>query len=100
MQRLSRDAIVEAALALVDEQGLEALSMRAVGSRLGCEAMSIYRHVSDKAHLLRLIGDAVAGEIRLPSPEATDWQQTLRELLRELRRVALRHPGAFALVSE
>ena len=100
MQRLSRDAIVAAALQVIDERGLDAVSMRAVASRLDCEAMSLYRHVADKAHLLSMVGEAVTGEIRLPSPDVADWQQTLRELFTELRRVALRHPDAFVLVSQ
>ena len=47
---------------------MDAVSMRAVAGRLDCEAMSLYRHVSDKAHLLELVGQRIAQEIRVPDP--------------------------------
>ena len=99
MQRLSRDGIVLSALELIDERGLETISMRAVAGRLGCEAMSLYRHVSDKAHLLQLVVQRIAQEIQVPDPNQGHWADAVRELLRELRRVALEHPAAFQLVS-
>ena len=99
MQRLSRDAIVESTLALIDEHGMDAVSMRAVAARLDCEAMSIYRHVSDKAHLLELVGQRIVQEIRVPDPDQGRWADSLCKLLGELRRVALEHPAAFHLIS-
>jgi len=99
MQRLTRDAVVRSALGLIDEGGLDAVSMRAVAGRLGCEAMSLYRHVSDKGHLLEMVGDSIAREIRVPNPDRGDWADRVCELMRELRRVALKHPAAFQLLS-
>ena len=99
MQRLSRDTIVASALALIDERGWDAVSMRAVAGRLDCEAMSLYRHVSDKAHLLELVGQRIAQEIRVPDPDQGRWADAVCALLRELRRVALEHPAAFHLIS-
>ncbi len=73
--------------------------MRAVAKELDCEAMSLYRHVPSKAALLELVGATVAAEIEVPDPDHGRAEDVLRELLRELRRVALRHPAAFALLS-
>jgi AcrR family transcriptional regulator len=69
---LSRDRICREALALVDEEGLDALSMRRLGARLGVEAMSLYRHVRDKADLLDALHTAVLGDLQPvgePPPE-------------------------------
>jgi AcrR family transcriptional regulator len=63
---LSRERILEAALALVDEQGIEALSMRRLGQALGYEAMSLYNHVSNKDDLLDGILDLVLAEMTPP----------------------------------
>ncbi|MFG3255606.1 TetR/AcrR family transcriptional regulator [Streptomyces sp. NPDC048172] len=68
--RLSRDRIVDAALALVTEEGSEALSMRKVADALGSAPMSIYRHVSDKDELLLLVLDRIVAG--LPRPELPD----------------------------
>ncbi|MCV7099381.1 TetR/AcrR family transcriptional regulator C-terminal domain-containing protein [Mycobacterium palustre] len=97
--RLGRDAIVKATLELIEEDGIDAVTMRAVGARLGCEAMSLYRHVANKADLLRLVGEAVIAEVRVPKTAAR-WDGTLRAILRDLRRVALKYPEAFSLVSQ
>jgi AcrR family transcriptional regulator len=96
---LSRDAIVRATMELLEEQGVAGISMRAVAGRLGCEAMSLYRHVPNKAGLLELVGAAVVREIQVPDQETMNWDDCLRGLLRELRRVALQHPAAFELVA-
>ena len=63
---LSRDRVVAEAMALADERGLAALSMRALAGRLGVEAMSLYHHVAGKEALLDAMVDAVFGELHLP----------------------------------
>ena len=68
---LSRERIVEEALALLDEEGEEALSMRRLAQRLGASTMSTYHHVSDKETLLDLVTDRVMSELRLPSHDAS-----------------------------
>jgi AcrR family transcriptional regulator len=99
VQPLSRERVVDVALELVDERGVEALSMRAIAARLGCEAMSLYRHVPNKAALLDAVGQRVVAELDVPDPGRGEWQEVICELMRELRRVALRHPGAFSLLN-
>lgn len=72
--------------------------MRAVGQALGCEAMSLYKHVDDKQALLRLLVERVAAEMRPPDPTAA-WDDRLRHTAREWRRVALAHPHVFPLLA-
>jgi AcrR family transcriptional regulator len=88
----SRDAIVAAAIALADAEGLTAVTMRAVASALGTGAGSLYRYLSCRDDLLDLMTDRVVGELR-PYPEADgDWLDAM--LLRGRRQLALyrRHP--------
>jgi len=96
--KLSRDAIVAAALALLDREGAQALTMRRLAGELGVEAMSLYRHVADRATLLEDLADRLAGEIER-RPRAEDWADALRGLAGDLRAIARRHPAAFGLVA-
>ena len=94
---LSQPSVVDAALRLVDRQGLDALSMRRLGAALRVEAMSLYKHVPNKAALLDLLAERVLGDVA--PPPAASWDERLRHLARELRRVALAHPHVFPLVA-
>jgi AcrR family transcriptional regulator len=94
---LSREAIVEAAFRVVDRDGAEALSMRRVAQELGTGAASLYWHVDNKDALINLMIDRVAGEIALPEPDPSRWQEQLREWLLEVREVFQRHPGIAVL---
>lgn len=94
---LTRERIVAAALELVDQQGLDALSMRRLGAALGVEAMSLYHHVDNKDDVLDGVLDRILAEVELP-PDDGPWQDRVRALVRAWRKVALRHPEAFALV--
>jgi AcrR family transcriptional regulator len=76
---LSRDQITEAAVELADAEGLEAVSMRRIASRLDAGATSLYWHVSSKDDLHELMVDAVIGEIELPEPSG-DWRADLRRI--------------------
>jgi len=95
---LSRERVCREALALVDEEGLAALSMRRLGARLGVEAMSLYRHVRDKDDLLDAIHAAVLGD--LPQPPASNaghWRALLGGMAGALRSALLRHRNALPL---
>jgi AcrR family transcriptional regulator len=93
---LSRESIVQAALALVDKDGLEALTVRRLGEQLGVTMMALYWHVRDKAQLLDLVGEAALREIALPD-RTGDWVEDMRRLMREARAGLHRHPNAAAL---
>jgi len=95
--KLSREAILSAALALLDREGADALTMRGVAGQLGVEAMSLYRHVADRAALLEGLADRLAAEIE-PRDPSGDWADALRGFAGDLRAIARRHPAAFGLV--
>lgn len=89
---LSRSQIVAAALELVDEEGLEALSMRKLAAQMGVGVMSLYWHVERKDDLLDLVGDAIFGEMELPERPTGDWRADLTLVAEQTRKVYLRHP--------
>jgi AcrR family transcriptional regulator len=94
---LSQEAIVHAALRVLDREGSAGLSMRRVAEELGTGPASLYWHVANKDALINLIIDRVAGEVALPEPDPDHWQEQLREWLLGVRRVFERHPGVAAL---
>jgi len=95
---LSRERVCREALALVDEEGLDALSMRRLGARLGVEAMSLYRHVRNKADLLDSLHSAVVTDLPPLRPtDLEDWRSLLTALAHGLRKALLRHPNVVAL---
>jgi AcrR family transcriptional regulator len=89
---ISRDAIVAAAIQLLDREGLSALSMRRLGEELGAGAASLYWHVGSKDGLLDLVLDELIGEVEVPEPDPARWQEQLKEAAKSQRRVSLRHP--------
>ena len=89
---ISREAIVKAAVDLLDREGLAALSMRRLGDELGAGAASLYWHVGSKDGLLDLVLDEIIGEHQVPDPDPARWQEQLKEVARHQRRVTLRHP--------
>jgi AcrR family transcriptional regulator len=95
---LSRERIVETALALVHDLGLGAFSTRRLGERLGCEAMSIYHHFPSKQHLLDAMVDRVLGSIAFPDP-ALDPAERVRAVARAYRDMARRHPAFYPLLA-
>jgi TetR/AcrR family tetracycline transcriptional repressor len=88
---LTRAAVITAALELLDEEGLPALSMRRLAPRLRVEAMSLYNHVKDKQDLLQSVVDAVLGGIPPPDPRAR-WDERLKHVALELYRALVAHP--------
>src|SRR6478735_561103 len=95
-EALSRERILQAALAIVDRAGLDAISMRRLGEELGVEAMSLYHHVPNKAAVLDGIFETVLME--LPAPTRSPlWQSALRSRARALRSVLRTHPNALPI---
>lgn len=92
-QPLTRDDVVRAALATLDEVGLDALTTRRVAQRLGVKSPSLYWHVRDKAELLSLIADAICAEIQPPGKDQP-WDEQLEAMAWEYRRVLLAHRDA------
>ncbi len=72
---LDRARIAATAMEMIDEVGVEKLTMRAVAARLDVSAMALYHHVEDKDELLRLVGDDVLGHVELPDPDSGDWRE-------------------------
>jgi AcrR family transcriptional regulator len=97
-QTLTRERVLAAAVALADEQGLDALSMRRLGQRLGVEAMSLYNHVANKDDLLDGIVDRVVGEFESPvDDDGTGWRAALWRCAIAAHAALLRHPWSAAL---
>src|ERR1700761_3215852 len=89
---ISRDAIVAAAIALLDRDGLAALSMRRLGEQLGAGAASLYWHVGSKDGLLDLVLDELIGEVEISAADRPRGQEQLKETPKSQRGVSLRHP--------
>ena len=89
---LGRTQIVRAAIALIDEEGVDALSMRKLAGRMGVGVMSLYWHVERKDDLLELIGDEIFGEMALPDAPTGDWRADLSLVAHETRKVFSSHP--------
>ena len=98
MSRLTREAVLREALALGDERGFDAVTIRGLADRLGVTPMALYRHVEDKEGLLDGLADALYAELRLPDP-AGDWWEGLADLARSTRAVLLKRPWAVPLFS-
>ena len=100
---LTRERIVETAVALIDSDGVSALTMRRLGARLEVEAMSLYRYVNGREDLLEAVVDALVGTIEIPAPgqlqPGDGWQAFLQHLAHDVRRLAHEHPSAFPLIA-
>jgi AcrR family transcriptional regulator len=94
---LTRERILRAAISLADRDGIESLSMRKLGQKLGVEAMSLYNHVRNKVDMLDGMVDVVFGEIDLPDRD-DDWRRAMRTRAISARQVLLRHPWAIGLM--
>jgi AcrR family transcriptional regulator len=97
--RLSRDAVLRAAQAIIDERGLDACTMRAVAADLNVEAMSLYWHVPNKEALLDGVVELMLAEMDVPYSGGGDWADALRTGARTFRRVVLRHRNALPLLA-
>jgi AcrR family transcriptional regulator len=93
---LSRARVIEAAVSVADRDGLGAVTMRRLGTELGVEAMSLYKHIADKDDILDGMVDLVFGEIELPAAGG-DWRAAMRPRLSSAREVLRRHSWAIGL---
>jgi AcrR family transcriptional regulator len=88
--RLTREEIVDAAIAIADAEGADALSMRRIAQVLSAGTMSLYWHVASKEHLLDLMRDMLMTEVGVPEPSG-DWRADLRAMAVSLRAMLSRH---------
>ena len=95
---LSREAVVDAAVVVLDEAGPEGLTMRAVALRLDAGAMSLYRHVSGRDELLDLVVARLTSDLR-GRPATGDWRADLGDLARDVRAMLLRRPNLTLLMT-
>jgi AcrR family transcriptional regulator len=93
-----RRQILLAALAVADEEGLDAVSMRSVAERVGVSAMALYPHVGSKEALLDGLVDILLAELPVAEVAGDDPWTRLTSLAHELRALARRHPSAFGLL--
>jgi TetR/AcrR family tetracycline transcriptional repressor len=96
---LDRDTVLRAALAVVDEEGVAALSMRRLAADLAVTPMALYNHVRGRADLLDGVADLVARGIERPSSR-WGWRRRLKAVLLSTRRACLRHPAAVTLLQD
>ncbi|HEX3825826.1 MAG TPA: TetR/AcrR family transcriptional regulator [Sporichthyaceae bacterium] len=95
--RLSVEAIVEAAVRIIEAEGEPAASMRRISAELGVAAMSLYNHVPSKAALLDAVAEWVGAQIELPPDPDADWDTRARTMARAFRDVVRRYPNCMQL---
>ena len=99
---LSRERVLQAAVTLADEGGIESVTMRKLGQKLGVEAMSLYNHVANKEELLDGMVDTVMSAINDAVSEievrSGDWKTAMRRRVLSAREILLRHPWAPGLI--
>jgi TetR/AcrR family tetracycline transcriptional repressor len=100
-RRLSRDLIIDAALAHIDRDGAQGLSMRSLGQDLNVEAMSLYRYVHGKEDLLEGVVGRLMDNLasKIDEELAQHWQGFLQVIAHQVRQIAIDHPKAFPLVA-
>jgi AcrR family transcriptional regulator len=94
---LSRGLVLDAALRLVDSEGLDALTMRRVGRELGRDPMALYRYADNRDDLLDGVAELVLAQLDIPS-DSQDWATQLRTTAHEFRQLALDHPHVVPLL--
>jgi AcrR family transcriptional regulator len=98
---LSREQIVSAALELLDAEGIDALSMRRLGTRLNAGATSMYTHVATKNELIELVVDEVYGEVEPPAADdPAGWRAAVTRYAHSMRATLLRHPWIVSVQGE
>ena len=94
---ISREQVLRAALAIIDLDGVDGLSMRRLGRALGRDPMALYRYAETKTALLDGVVELVLGDLTVDSTD-DDWQSQLREVARRFRAIAVAHPHVVPLI--
>lgn len=97
---LSRERIVDTALALMDDEGLDAVTMPRLAQRLGVGTMSLYRHVDGKNDLINAVAELVLSGVQVPAGANDDWEGRVVGYLRALRDCALAHPALSRILAD
>lgn len=101
--RLTTKLVVDETLAMIDERGMAAVTMRGLAARLGVEAMSLYKHVANRDKLFDAVVDRIVNELsddeQVARAPAAGWRLYLEGIARGIRRYARAHPHAFPLVA-
>lgn len=90
---LGRALITATAAELINDMGIDKLTMRTLAARLGVSAMALYHHVDDKDELVRMVGDDMLGRIELPDPDSGDWRELLTSVASASHEALLSVPG-------
>lgn len=98
-RELTRDRIVDAAIALADAEGMAAVTMRRLATELGVAVMSLYRHVANKDELVLLMADRVFAEVSLPDPPPEGWRAQIEAVARLEWDLGKRHPWIVSVMS-
>ena len=96
---LSREAVIAAALRIVDRDGVGGLTMRALGVELGADPMAAYHHVPNKEAVLDGVVEAVWADIEVEAPAGLPWQDQLTAMAHAVRAGLQRHPNALSLMA-
>jgi AcrR family transcriptional regulator len=91
-ETLTREKIVQTAIEMLDQEGLDGLNMRSLGERLGSAATAVYWHVKSKDNLVALAGDELWSEIELPDLGTVDWRTAATSMAKDLYAMLTRHP--------
>lgn len=90
---LNRDRVLDAAIEFADQEGLDSLTMRALATRLGVKAMSLYNHVENKDDIIGGMLDTVIGKVELPETDM-EWKTAIRRTVIATKDVLMSHPWA------
>jgi AcrR family transcriptional regulator len=90
-QPLSRDAIVDAAIKVLDAEGVDALTVRRLAQELGTGPATLYWHIKGKDELGELVYDRIMGDLSLPEPDPSRWQEQLKDLAHQAYRILRSH---------
>jgi len=97
MAKLTSELILTTSLAIVDEEGLDALTMRTLGDRLGVSAMAVYRHFENKKAIVAQLMGRVISEYQPTQHDTEQWEDWMRETFGRIRKALLAHPGVIPL---